>query len=422
MLRMSYQAAALVWSCLMAQPALGAGLILYEINAPTTATASAGWSALAADASTAFTNPAGMTRLDRSQLLAGAQPIIVDAEFSPQAGTMVPGGGGDGGNAGGVLPSLSGYYVHHLEENWRLGVSLTSYFGLGLDYDRGWVGRYYVEEGDFITLTVAPSLAYRVNEWFSVGGSVGPVYGHFKAKAALPNLEPTAGDGQLEYEDNSFGVVGSVGLLFEPFEKARFGISYYSPVDLDFEDRAILTGVGPGLQAILNASGLAGSKLNLDFTLPQWVMVSAYYEPVEKLALVANANWQNWSQFGYVDVNIDAVVSRTLDANYKDTFHLAIGEQYRLTESWLLMAGFAYDSSPVSSANRSVALPLDRTLRYALGAQYAWNENVTLGLAYEFIDAGSAGVNQSRPLAGTLVGDYSPNHIQVVNLNLIWRF
>ncbi len=69
-----------------------------------------------------------------------------------------------------------------------------------------------------------------------------------------------------------------------------------------------------------------------------------------------------------------------------------------------------------------MALPLDRQLRYALGAQYAWSENLTLGLAYEFLDAGSADIGQSRPFAGTLVGDYSPNHIQFVNVNLIWRF
>ena len=97
-------AAVVVWACLIAQPAFGAGLILYEINASTTGTASAGWSALAADASTAFTNPAGMTRLERSQLLAGVQPIIISTEFNPKAGTMVPGGGGDGGKRWGRAP------------------------------------------------------------------------------------------------------------------------------------------------------------------------------------------------------------------------------------------------------------------------------------------------------------------------------
>ena len=214
----------------------------------------------------------------------------------------------------------------------------------------------------------------------------------------------------------------SVGVLFEPWENARFGITYYSPVDLGFEDRPVLSGVDPQARDARDAVGVSGSKLKIDFTLPQWVMISVVYEPIENLAIMANTNWQDWSQFGYVDVNIDSLVDSTIDADYEDTFHLAIGAHYRVDEPWLLMAGFAYDSSPVDTSNRSVTLPLDRQLRYALGVQYEWNTNVTLGLAYEFFDAVSVDINQSRPFAGTLVGDYSPNHIQFIDMNLIWRF
>jgi len=414
--------AAALWVCLLASRALGAGLILYEINGSTTGTASSGWSALAADASTAFTNPAGMTRLDRSQLLAGAQPLIVDAEFDPNSATMAPGGGGDGGNAGSVQPSLGGFYVHHLSERWRLGVSMTSYFGLGLNYNNDWVGRYFVQDGEFITVVAGPSGAYRVNDWLSVGGSVGTVYARFKGQSAIRNLEPMAGDGRLKYEDGAFGVLGTVGLLFEPLERLRFGVTYYSPVDLDFKDQPDVNGVGPGVQALIDASGASGHNLKLKFELPQWVMVSGVYEVSEHFTILANANWQDWSQFGYIDVNIDSVISRNINANYKDTFQLAIGAQYRVAKPWLLMAGFAYDSSPVNNSSRSVSLPLDEQFRYALGVQYDWKTNITLGLAYEFIYAGQAKIRQSRQLAGTLSGDYSPNYIQVVNVNLIWRF
>lgn len=348
--------------------------------------------------------------------------MIINSEFDPNSRTVVPGGGGDGGNAGGVLPSLGGYYVNRASERWRVGLSLTSYFGLGLDYGKNWVGRYFAQEGSFITLFAGPSAAYRVNDWLSVGAGVGAVYGGLKAKSAIRNLEPGAADGRLKFKDSAFGVGGNVGVLIEPWDSARFGITYYSPVDFDFQDHPDLKGEGPGLRALLNASGVAGRQLGLDFTLPQWVMVSAVYEPLEKLALMANANWQEWSQFGYVDVSVDSLTNRTINADYDDTFHLAVGAHYQVAPAWLVMAGFAYDSSPTSKGNRSVALPLDQQFRYALGAQYTWNESVQLGLAYEFIDAGSADISQSRPLAGTLVGDYSPNHIQVVNVNVVWKF
>ena len=54
----------------LAPSAWGAGLWLYEQGTPDLGTAGAGRAALAADASTAIANPAGMTRLERSQMLA----------------------------------------------------------------------------------------------------------------------------------------------------------------------------------------------------------------------------------------------------------------------------------------------------------------------------------------------------------------
>jgi long-chain fatty acid transport protein len=40
-----------------------------------------------------------------------------------------------------------------------------------------------------------------------------------------------------------------------------------------------------------------------------------------------------------------------------DTYHVGIGTQYRLNPEWLLNGGFAYDSSMVSAANRTLNAP-----------------------------------------------------------------
>jgi long-subunit fatty acid transport protein len=77
----------------------------------------------------------------------------------------------------------------------------------------------------------------------------------------------------------------------------------------------------------------------------------------------------------------------------------------------------------VSDADRTLAFPVDRQFRYALGAQYALTKNITLGADFTLIDAGSAPVNQTGgPLMGAVVGSYSPDLIYAVGLNLVWRF
>ena len=51
------------------------------------------------------------------------------------------------------------------------------------------------------------------------------------------------------------------------------------------------------------------------------------------------------------------------------------------------------------------------------------NPRITLGLAYTFIDAGSAPVNETRgPLSGTIQGDFSSNYINVIALSGAARF
>jgi hypothetical protein len=73
--------------------------------------------------------------------------------------------------------------------------------------------------------------------------------------------------------------------------------------------------------------------------------------------------------------------------------------------------------------DRTLAFPVDRQFRYAVGAQYALGQNITLGTDFTLIDAGSAPVNQvGGPLRGTVVGSYAPNLLYAIGLNLVWRF
>lgn len=160
--------------------------------------------------------------------------------------------------------------------------------------------------------------------------------------------------------------------------------------------------------------------------LPQTVMLSAYHEVDDRLAVVANLGWQEWSEFGKSDIvisNSSGSTKLTDDRDFDDTWHAAIGVRYRLSAPWMIMAGFAYDSSPVDDDDRTADMPLDRQLRYAFGAQYEQSRDLTISAAYELLDAGNAEINQNRgPLAGELKGDFDTNLIHFFNINASWRF
>jgi long-chain fatty acid transport protein len=401
--------------------ARASGLLLYETGAPDLGTASAGRTAMAADASTAAANPAGMTQLDHTELETASGALLPFTNFDVAPETTTSGGGG--GNSGVFTPIGGLFYAYKFSEKLWLGVAADSNFGLSGNYGKTWVGRYYLTYESIISGTVNPSVAYEVNDWLSVGAGVSFSVARLKFQSKINNALPRVPDGGLAIEswDEAFG--GNVGILVKPIAKLRIGLTYQSPEDYKFGFRPHLTNLGPVLSHIRTRIG--GTKINIPMEVPQQVMLSGLYDVTSHWSLMGNVGWQNWSAFGEFPIGISTAKQRTVTANlhFSDTCQIAIGQQFRIGEKWLWSAGFAYDSSTVSKANRVPVVPIDRQLRYGTGIQYQINDNVTAGTAWELMDAGPAPYGARRgPLAGTLQGHYSTNCLNFVGINLTWKF
>ena len=406
---------------LLAPNARAGGLWMYEQANSDMGMANAGRAASALDASTAFGNPAAMTVLDRSQLVTGVLGISPTTKFDVDSSTHNGGGGGD---AGYFSPSGSFAYVHRATDRLRLGIFAGSYFGLGLDYDNKWSGRYYVQNASYITMCLNPSIGYKLNDHWSIGGGVSLVGGKMSTDVAINTLKPGNADGRLEYDDMAIGFGYNLGILYELNSETRFGLTYRSEVDLDFKDKPDIKDNG-GLPGDL--PNLGKRTLGIDTTIPRAMMFSVWHELTPKLALSANVGWQDWSQFGMPEISVNgAGINRSLtaDLDYHDTWHVAFGGQYRIAPKWLISAGIAYDTSPIkSSKKRSPILPLDRQIRYATGLQHELTKDITIGGSFEFIDAGKSRINQAGGLTkGSLKGEYDTNYITILNLHMIWKF
>ena len=102
------------------------GLYLYEVATSDLGFAGAGTAARAEDASTVYSNPAGMTRLSGNQLSTGAQLLYGGVDYSVNANSQAQQtfGGGSPGNVVGWMPGatdLSPYVVKFIAMACQFG-------------------------------------------------------------------------------------------------------------------------------------------------------------------------------------------------------------------------------------------------------------------------------------------------------------
>jgi long-chain fatty acid transport protein len=404
------------------QPAWAGGILLYEVGTDNTGLANAGAAARAQGPSTIASNPAGMSYLPGTQITAGLQVLYGDLSFDRDAGTNVQGSGS--GNALDPIPGGSFFISHELDEHWSVGFGQYGDFGLAVNYDNDWSGRYFTQNSSLLGLSLVPSVAYRFNEQWSVGLGIKAMYGMLKADTAI-NRAPLGftdrADGQFKYRDNTWGYGANVGVIYAPQPGTRIGLTYTSQVDLDFEDRLDVKGDGRLLERVNN------TNTELDMKVPQTVTLSLFQQLDRQWALLASANWQDWSEFGDIAVEVDTTAfgaqSTTVDAGFKDTWHLSLGAQYQATEQWLWNFGVAYDSSAVSDSNRSVVVPMNESWRIATGATYALNKDTDVNVSWAMVWLGDMPVDQSKSASGDRIsGQFDNAWIQALAGNMTWRF
>lgn len=400
----------------------GGGLYLYEVNATEVGLASAGWAARAEDASTAFTNPAGMTRIDGGQYEAMLMPLYVQVDFEEDANTTVDGNSDD---ASSLLPGGSFNYVRQIDDKSAWGVTAGGLFGLGVDYGDDWVGRYFVTEVTLQALAIQPTYARRVSDKVSVGAGVSLLYGVLDEKIAINNPEPGFADGKLEIDDTDVSYQVNLGFLYEANKDTRFGIQYLSEADLEFETDLNGSDIGPVISAIIDRVGVEGASVDLGFKLPQSLMLSAYHRANERWEVLGNVGWQDWSEFGKVGVSFDSPDADdvTADRRYDDTWHAALGLRYRPGADWTWNSGIAYDSSMVEDENRTLDLAVGAAWRFGFGATLARNQSVSYRFGYEIIWQGDLDADVSRgPLSGRVSGEFGDTAIHAFAFAVNKRF
>jgi long-chain fatty acid transport protein len=459
--------AAAVGAALMSLPAghaLGAAFALQEQNASGLGHAYAGGAAAAEDVSTIFYNPAGLVRLQTTQAVVAANVICPSAKFhdngsQPAAFQSLGGTGGDAGSCA-VVPNL--YLGIPFTDKWSFGIGVNVPFGLKTEYDSDWLGRFQAVKSKLDTVNINPVLSWEPTSHLTVGGGVSwqrlkatltskvnyaglfaqgvgslVAAGQVPAAAAPALIGSAAGlESNADVSGSDSGWGWDLGALWQASEQTRFGVHYRSKIKYDVSGSVNFTNptasslgplgplapVGAAIVSGVNAALVSGD-VNLHIEMPDTANVSIFHQFNNKWDLMADLQYTGWSTIKDLTIvrSTGAVLSSTPE-NFRNTWRISAGANYRYSDMLIFRGGVAYDQSPVRDAQRTPRLPDNDRTWLAMGVQYKFSPSLAIDLAYAYIWVRDPTMNQnegSTAANGLISGSYRSN-VNIVGLQLTY--
>ena len=210
------------------------------------------------------------------------------------------------------------------------------------------------------------------------------------------------------------GIGFNLGAMYQFDDKTRVGLDYRSQITHSITGWQSITPSAaiyaiPTLGSYIAGQIASGSSsASTRVTLPDSFNIGITRDITPKLTLMAEAQWTDWSLLKTIVVNTgSATTSSSLNENWRDTYYVGVGADYKLTEKLTLKGGLGYDQSPVTFSNRTSRIPDGDRFIVGLGAGYAFTPAIRAEFGYAHLFVGSEGINNSSgPTVGTLVGKY----------------
>ena len=308
------------------------------------------------------------------------------------------------------------------ERDFWVGLALTAPWGLGVQYDDDWFGRYDSVETRLTTINLSPALAYRITDGCrSAAGSTSsmptpssPTPCPTRWRRAVRARRPTA---TQKFTGDSVAFGFNLGVLLKPWSHTRIGLHYRSAMkhDLDGTFRVRnLTG------ALASGNGRTDAEVRLNE--PDVASIGVAHEALPGTTLFAEAQWFNWSRFNELRVKFDDGRSDSVrKQEWKDTWSFYGGIEQRLLERWTLRAGAGYEPTPTVNTYRNTSLPDGDRVRLAAGVSYEWSEKLRIDFGYAYVfsqkenidltqtffDGAATGTTTTRARASLFVNDFA---------------
>jgi long-chain fatty acid transport protein len=376
-----------------------------------------GTSTAADDANVAGNNPAAMTLLDSRQYRAGVFTFISDSTFEGQVGDNGPefSSQSDGVTA---IPSFS--FVQPFKDDWRFGFTFVG-MGFSEDYGEDWAARYLIQDYTLLYITAFPSIAKKVTDKLSLGGSLMLTYTKLEQSKAVLNLPLGSDDGEMFLDADGTTLGFSASMLYEFNDQTRFGAVYRSELDPELDGGLEFSGLTPTTEDLLQASGVLDAQVTASSRSPQSANIGIYHEFGDTSVITVDAVWVDFSEFTLTELYLDGDRLTQTNPIYEDVFAFSIGYHMPLSEKLRIGFGAFYASDMVKDENRTVLLRLDDVWSAGVGLEWQWTDTRTVNVSLNYMQIGEAPTTSPEiPGYGSISGKYTERGIVFIEAALSW--
>lgn len=388
--------------------AQAAGFALAEQSASGLGNSFAGAAAIAEDASTVFSNPAGMTYIEGTQAVGAIHFIKPSMKFNNQSSVV----GEEGGDAGSLAFVPNFYLVTPLSDEVKFGLGINVPFGLKTEYDKDWLGRFQAIKSELKTVNINPSLAFKVNEQLSLGVGISAMWAQAELTRAVNSGTPVESNTKIKGDDWGFGF--NLGAIYQATADTRFGLAYRSKVEQHLKGDAKFATPLAGL----------GTDVKADLTLPETLSFSAFTKLNDTWDLMGDATWTRWSQFRELRIDFNnALPDAVTPENWNNTMRYSIATNYHYSDTLKFRAGLAYDQGPSDNQYRTARIPDNDRKWLSFGAGWQATPTTKLDIGYAHLFISDTKINDDQRLIGNgqIRGDYN-NSVDILSMQITHNF
>lgn len=275
-----------------------------------------------------------------------------------------------------------------INENFSVGLGITTPYGNRLAWEDDWAGRYLIQNIAMQAFFFQPTVAYKINDQFSLGAGLIYAIGSVELSKALPLPGPgNVGEASVTLKGSASAIGGNFGFMYRPNPKVSFGLNYKTEMMIKVKD-------GDATFKTSNTFNNTDyfpkdNKFDAELPFPSSINFGVSFSPTDKLLVAADINYIGWSAYEKLNFDFKTETKALADSKnpreWDNTLIYRLGAQYKATDILDLRAGLYYDSTPIQDTLLNPETPGANKIGMSCGFSVKPMEKLSIDASFLYI-------------------------------------